>query len=42
MAKVNRSMLKSIVKECLVELLAEGLSKGDASSLNESLVLKKN
>lgn len=41
MAKVNRSMLKSIVKECLVELLAEGLSKGDASSLNESLVLKK-
>ena len=36
MAKVSRSMLKSIVKECLVELLAEGLSGGDASSLNES------
>jgi hypothetical protein len=40
MAKVNRSMLKSIVKECLVELLAEGLSGGDTSSLNESLTLK--
>ena len=37
MAKVSRSMLKSIVKECLVELLAEGLSGGDTSSLNESL-----
>ena len=37
MAKVSRSMLKSIVKECLVELLAEGLSGGDMSSLNESL-----
>lgn len=36
MAKVNRSMLKSIVKECLVELLAEGLSNGDYESLNES------
>jgi hypothetical protein len=40
MAKVSRSMLKSIVKECLVELLAEGLSGGDTSSLNESLSLK--
>lgn len=37
MAKVSRSMLKSIVKECLVELLAEGLSGGDTESLNESL-----
>ena len=36
MAKVNRSMLKSIVKECLVELLAEGLSNGDHEALNES------
>ena len=42
MAKVSRSMLKSIVKECLVELLAEGLSGGDTSSLNESLSLRKN
>lgn len=39
MAKVSRSMLKSIVKECLVELLAEGLSGGDTASLNESLSL---
>ncbi len=37
MAKVSRNMLKSIVKECLVELLAEGLSGGDTESLNESL-----
>tara|TARA_B100001989_G_C24432823_1_gene409897 strand:- start:157 stop:594 length:438 start_codon:yes stop_codon:yes gene_type:complete len=42
MVKVSRSMLKSIVKECLVELLAEGLSGGDTSSLNESLSLKEN
>ena len=41
MAKVSRSMLKSIVKECLVELLAEGLSGGDTASLNENLSLKK-
>jgi len=34
-------MLKSIVKECLVELLAEGLSGGDTSSLNERLSLKE-
>ena len=37
MAKVSRSMLKSIVKECLVELLAEGLTGGDVDTLNESL-----
>lgn len=30
-------MLKSIVKECLVELLAEGLSAGDTESLVESI-----
>tara|TARA_B100001121_G_scaffold251634_1_gene227893 strand:- start:291 stop:719 length:429 start_codon:yes stop_codon:yes gene_type:complete len=37
MAKVSRSMLKGIVKECLVELLAEGLSGGDTRELNESM-----
>lgn len=37
MAKVSRSMLKSIVKECLVELLAEGLNNGDTASLSESI-----
>ena len=30
-------MLKGIVKECLVELLAEGLSGGDTRELNESI-----
>lgn len=43
MTKVSRSMLKNIVKECLVELLAEGLSNNDdEKSLNESLGLSKN
>ena len=42
MAKVSRSMLKSIVKECLVEILAEGLSGGDVSELNESFSLQNN
>lgn len=42
MAKVSRSILKSIVKECLVELLAEGLSGGDITSLNESFSAKNN
>ena len=37
MAKASRSMLKSIVKECLVEILAEGLTGGDTQELNESL-----
>ena len=37
MAKVSRSMLKGIVKECLVEILAEGLvDSGRAEDLNES------
>jgi hypothetical protein len=41
MTKVSRSMLKSIVKECLVELLAEGLSGGDVEELNESFSMTK-
>ena len=40
MAKVSRSVLKGIVKECLIELLAEGLTKGNVSELNESVLLK--
>ena len=36
MAKVSRSMLKNIVKECLVEILAEGITGGDVEELNES------
>jgi len=35
-------MLKSIVKECLVEILAEGLSGGDVSELIESFSLQSN
>ena len=31
MAKMTRTALKNIVKECLVEILAEGLAPGDAS-----------
>ena len=34
MAKLSRSALKGIVKECLVEILSEGLS-GNALDLNE-------
>ena len=36
MAKMSRGQLKSLVKECLVELLSEGLSS-DGGSLNESI-----
>jgi hypothetical protein len=39
MAKVTKTMLKSIVKECLVEILAEGL--GGVGNLNESISRKK-
>jgi hypothetical protein len=37
MAKISKTQLKSLVKECLVELLSEGLAPGK-ESLNESLV----
>lgn len=36
MKKITRSGLKSVVKECLIEILAEGLSESRTSSLNES------
>ena len=37
MAKVSRDLLKGLVKECLVEILSEGLLAGDeAPALNES------
>ena len=41
MAKVSRKMLKSIVKECLVEILAEGLTGGNSQELNESITSAK-
>ena len=36
MAKMTRSALKGIVKECLVEILSEGLATEKTSSLAES------
>lgn len=36
MSKLLRSELKSIVKECLVEILAEGLAENSSSYIKES------
>lgn len=36
MAKMTRGKLKGIVKECLLEILSEGLDTSETSSLNES------
>lgn len=41
MAKVSRDMLKGLVKECLVEILAEGLTGGNTEELNESFSMSK-
>ena len=40
MAKVSRNMLKSLVKECLVEILSEGLST-PANNITESKQLSR-
>ena len=37
MAKITRSVLKSLVKECLVEILIEGIDGDPADVLEESL-----
>ena len=37
MAKMTRMQLKSIVKECLIEIMTEGLGQSDGMSLTESL-----
>ena len=37
MAKLSRGQLKSVVKECLLEILAEGLAS-DSADMNESLL----
>ena len=34
--KVSRNQLKSVVKECLMEILAEGLLHGESTSTNQS------
>ena len=39
MAKLKKSQLKGIVKECLVEILAEGLENSAGSQLREAKVL---
>ena len=36
MAKLTKSALKSIVKECLVEILAEGIGETNAKNITES------
>jgi len=36
MSKLLRSELKSIVKECLVEILSEGLAGSDSNTIKES------
>lgn len=41
MAKMTRSKLKGIVKECLVEILSEGLNTDGVSSAAQEAKLKK-
>jgi len=41
MAKITKSQLKGIVKECLVEILSEGISASEDNPLNESRKRKK-
>lgn len=42
MAKMTRTKLKGIVKECLMEILAEGLDSGSAKSKSVSRKKKQN
>ena len=41
MAKMKRSALKEIVKECLVEILSEGIASSAKPSLNEARQRKR-
>ena len=41
MSKINKKLLKSIVKECLVEILAEGLVQGSGTSVEKKRSLKE-
>ena len=36
MAKLSKSALKEVIKECLIEILAEGLSSGNTNTLQEN------
>ncbi len=37
MSKLDKNTLKSIVKECLIEILSEGLTNGNTQKLSESI-----
>lgn len=41
MSKVTKTMLKSIVKECLVEILSEGLSSKSSTTDRKQKIVKK-
>ena len=41
MSKINKKLLKSIVKECLVEILAEGLVQGSGTSVEKKRSLSE-
>ena len=41
MSKINKKLLKSIVKECLVEILAEGLVQGSGTSVDKKRSLSE-
>ena len=41
MSKINKKLLKSIVKECLVEILAEGLVQGHGTPVEKKRSLKE-
>lgn len=41
MSQLTRGQLKSIVKECLVEILSEGLAGGDRNSLESNAIQER-
>ena len=41
MSKVNKKVLKSIVKECLVEILAEGLVQSQGTPIEKKRSLRE-
>ena len=41
MSKINKKLLKSIVKECLVEILAEGLVQGSGTAVEKKRSLSE-
>jgi len=41
MSKLDKNTLKEIVKECLIEILSEGLTNGNTQKLSESFNIKQ-